>query len=1315
MTTTTTDPSSSNYRAPGPPRGGEGGNVVHAVIEGQMDTSSGIELGIIGDASWALNAIERNPGSRAAVALEGLTLDSSVIIVAPIEFTSGLGDTWEEANGFILEIEQGRDFVAEIPEVPMGPPTLGIRGTPGVAAVNASVTVDVTATSTVLVERLPAGTDGNDWEIQLGISSAVLSGGIQVLTITGARNTLAVTIQDSDIPTIAEFTAAITNTFGGGFRATATTGNPNAQISTALASLLPNGTTGNNTRSEDFTGGANAVAAIPAQAAMAGSNASVRINLTAGALTFTRDAVGAAGNDWRVRLIPTQDGVVVNVDEDSQVISILIGNQTIPTGNQVAQALAPLDDFTTEFVVPSNGVDPFPDFATVFPDGDNIGLTIREEHLSGGVDALPELQDLPAGVETPAVAASLTIVLPDGGILVTRDTVGADGNLWSLTIEPAALSLFGASSDGVITQLAQSGGGGGTLRVMVATNNIPLVLDVVFDINASVGFNAVLVGGADEDMLLTGGPQVPITPETLLPNGGPFGILGRIQSLSGGVDFIPAPFDAPGTPAIPAIPAVPELGLAWLLAGDPYNWRLRVQPSATLDEIADYVRVSGTTQNIQATGEFLDFGQDNVVLIGDGDSILDGAIYFAGNVGDLTQLMLSGALNEVLAYAEKDEDTKIVTIAYNDTDTSAEILALLTEDVVLGASLIGLTGADINLEDAGFVRFFRGIGGGGGGGGAGGISTLFKTNVETTKITFEEALVDSIDFTETNMALDTGIAVPANTKTFHINYGSSYAADDSGIDLIWFAIPIEEWNRLDGVDAGDAPTQENVRFTRTWRDADLTSGGGTAARQVWLSRGNNGNIFVMSDSVSYDIIPFRVRFEIHEAVSVLSDVTTGRATAVPMAPVAPVVPVTSGGLSEIRILAPASDPTRENWVEGAAQWTGESLVPVVRELAGVHEAIIHFATIDPATGMEIIETTDVYATMRQSANLNTTVAWLWAAGQLVRVGNLAYRVEGLVTTYYRCIRRHTTIVGDVANGPPNVAGQTGWEVYAPVSAVAADSFRGVFRDTQDVPAPLASGQWVVTTAAGYAYPERYTVAPDRWLRYIIPSVVLFGQIFTDNEEAYGHIQSFNSSEPQYLLIGGFLKILTWYTAPAVGHEAFHARAVQRSNPRGYFWVRGQVVRDPQGDVFPSTVPATGEGVAILQFDSQAPNQSYDNGDVVYANGTRATGAVQRRRLLTPPRGRHDITLFLESDYSTIGDMLSFSLFKDSGGFVDTRYLGQFRVESLVAIMGVTVTVRLMVPDVETDGTEGYFFRIDGLAASSDMSVRGYAMIEYKGD
>ena len=52
------------------------------------------------------------------------------------------------------------------------------------------------------------------------------------------------------------------------------------------------------------------------------------------------------------------------------------------------------------------------------------------------------------------------------------------------------------------------------------------------------------------------------------------------------------------------------------------------------------------------------------------------------------------------------------------------------------------------------------------------------------------------------------------------------------------------------MNAGDTPTQGNTRFTRTWRNTDITTLGGTAARQIWIAKGNNGNVFVFTDNVS---------------------------------------------------------------------------------------------------------------------------------------------------------------------------------------------------------------------------------------------------------------------------------------------------------------------------------------------------------------------------------------------------------------------------------------------------------------------------------
>ena len=157
----------------------------------------------------------------------------------------------------------------------------------------------------------------------------------------------------------------------------------------------------------------------------------------------------------------------------------------------------------------------------------------------------------------------------------------------------------------------------------------------------------------------------------------------------------------------------------------------------------------------------------------------------------------------------------------------------------------------------------------------GGGTPLAVTTADIASITFTEGLTAEIDPAAINTAVDTGIAVPANTKTILVNYGASTDAATAGRDLLWFPMPIEEWERLDGVDCGDTPTQGNARFTRIWRDADITAVGAVMARQVWLGKGNNGNIFVWSDNTAWDIYPFRARFEIHEPLTVVTDVTGG--------------------------------------------------------------------------------------------------------------------------------------------------------------------------------------------------------------------------------------------------------------------------------------------------------------------------------------------------------------------------------------------------------------------------------------------------------
>ena len=217
------------------------------------------------------------------------------------------------------------------------------------------------------------------------------------------------------------------------------------------------------------------------------------------------------------------------------------------------------------------------------------------------------------------------------------------------------------------------------------------------------------------------------------------------------------------------------------------------------------------------------------------------------NLGNTTWQGGGGSGDDAFDWAtvgntERIPDAKIPIAVTRDDE--------LTTALALSLANIGLTLSGQNL---GIVTD---------GSGAGTQTLPAGGGISSGAITFSEASVD-IEFPSAHAAFDTGIAKPDNTVTILVNYGASTDAATAGIDLPWFVIPIEEWDRLTPVDAGDSPTQANARFTRTWRDADITANGGTMARQVWIARGNNGNIFVFTDNTDWDIYPFRARFEIH--------------------------------------------------------------------------------------------------------------------------------------------------------------------------------------------------------------------------------------------------------------------------------------------------------------------------------------------------------------------------------------------------------------------------------------------------------------------
>ena len=148
---------------------------------------------------------------------------------------------------------------------------------------------------------------------------------------------------------------------------------------------------------------------------------------------------------------------------------------------------------------------------------------------------------------------------------------------------------------------------------------------------------------------------------------------------------------------------------------------------------------------------------------------------------------------------------------------------------------------------------------------------LGEPSTDTGSVSHYELMEESvnIDFTALNSAVDTGITVPANTRLILINLG---AASDNGMaskDLIWLALPITEWNRMDGVDVGDVRTQNNVRVAQTHYSNDVATLTTLPLedRIIYLMRGNNGNVFVSADDLQANIYPFRVIFEIHTTLT----------------------------------------------------------------------------------------------------------------------------------------------------------------------------------------------------------------------------------------------------------------------------------------------------------------------------------------------------------------------------------------------------------------------------------------------------------------
>ena len=224
--------------------GVSGAGGVHATIAQNNAASLGVEVRVPYDATWSLDSVQRNLGTRASIVLEGAVAGSSLTYIFPEGAT---GEDYESANNESFLVFEGTPAVAAVAGTRA---SLDLTIATGQTGAGQGLRLTMAGTHASM-----QGADGNDWNFSIGSTIGAISTGTNL-----SSKLIQIVVRSDGTSTLGEMKAALEGL-------PATYALTVEYIGSGVATTTVSPTVGFFTSVViDFTGGVNGVVGVAAEA-----------------------------------------------------------------------------------------------------------------------------------------------------------------------------------------------------------------------------------------------------------------------------------------------------------------------------------------------------------------------------------------------------------------------------------------------------------------------------------------------------------------------------------------------------------------------------------------------------------------------------------------------------------------------------------------------------------------------------------------------------------------------------------------------------------------------------------------------------------------------------------------------------------------------------------------------------------------------------------------------------------------------------------------------------------------------------------------